>query len=97
MAAEPALIFTEEEEDTQPNSPGLDRFLRDQSKVVQDNDTASVCPVQGCDGGEIRRTKQTGTIYTVMIDTCTFCEGLGVVPIWKAAQYRSPEKESWET
>jgi len=82
----------EEEEITAKCPMPIEIFHRHQTippESSDERDTQSECPVDGCVGGEIRAVQDDGHRYAVSISTCTFCQGLGVVPPWLAASWRA--------
>jgi hypothetical protein len=56
--------------------------------IGEEAETAHVCPVPECDGGQCETREESATQVRVSWSTCTFCDGAGVVPIWKAAEYK---------
>lgn len=51
-----------------------------------EQETAAVCPIPHCDGGLVERRSRGTEVYYV---SCAFCDGYGVVPVWKARQWLS--------
>ena len=78
---------------TSHNTPvlsfGSGEYLRDQTRrdSRQAFETLHTCPVEGCVGGQIRTEKETGTIYSVQLETCDLCLGTGVVSKRVAVEY----------
>ncbi len=57
--------------------------------MIEEQETAAVCPEPACDGGVVERRVETATQIQVHWAACPLCDGVGTVPIWKAAQWRA--------
>lgn len=67
-------------------SRGSGLFVRDQTAhtMRQEMETMRECPA--CVGGEIRTVEETSDgRYSVIIDQCPICGGIGMVPKHKVA------------
>jgi len=51
-------------------------------------DTVALCPANGCEGGSVMVRRDDGARYSFVPETCSVCEGAGVVPVWQADEYR---------
>jgi hypothetical protein len=65
-------------------------FLRHQTTddPRQETPTLTTCPFEGCKGGTLRKEIETPTRYSVQIDTCPLCKGVGAVLPRVAAEWR---------
>jgi hypothetical protein len=52
-------------------------------------ETLAVCPEPRCNEGQCEVRVETATQFKVSWATCKVCDGKGVVPIWKAVQWRA--------
>lgn len=59
------------------------------TSVAEDRDTVAVCPVPECNEGQCEERTETATQVKVFWTTCKLCDGLGVVPVWKASEWRT--------
>lgn len=57
--------------------------------IAENEETAAVCPEPACDGGMLKRRVETETQIKVHWVTCHVCDGVGMVPIWKAMEWHA--------
>jgi hypothetical protein len=80
------------DEDDTPTSPGVSgehTFALDQMrKDISAEDTSTMCPVPGCNMGEVADEWLTSDGPRRIIKACRFCQGTGSVPVWM--------RHSWE-